>query len=191
MAGLYTSMFVAGQNYKLGQQAADFFTDLVREKIMSMPSYQKEALLILKSQEAVFTTFPTLSKLTGVKLLKDGKYYSIQARDVNDACIEIFRIIECNSFRSTPVQVLPRVGPISKKPEVSSRSVPNEFKCPISFEIMEDPVITKCSHTFDRASIITWLSRNPLCPICRNRIEISDLVPNRSLKSLIQGYNNS
>jgi uncharacterized protein YegL len=60
--------------------------------------------------------------------------------------------------------------------------------CPITGEIMIDPVIDKEGNSYERAAIIKWLTTNQTSPITRSRLVVSDLVPNRILKNLIQEY---
>ncbi|XVF25936.1 hypothetical protein REPUB_Repub13aG0256800 [Reevesia pubescens] len=65
--------------------------------------------------------------------------------------------------------------------------LPDDFKCPISLEIMSDPVIISSGHTFDRASIQRWLdSGHRTCPITNLPLpEHPCLIPNHALRSLI------
>ncbi|NGX32502.1 MAG: hypothetical protein K1060chlam4_00550 [Candidatus Anoxychlamydiales bacterium] len=70
----------------------------------------------------------------------------------------------------------------------SSLKHPKEFDCPISLAVMKDPVLAKCSHTFERSNIEEWLKKNPSCPECREKIDRTDLVSNRALKNLIQSF---
>ncbi|XP_052183984.1 U-box domain-containing protein 8 [Diospyros lotus] len=67
---------------------------------------------------------------------------------------------------------------------------PDDFKCPISLEIMSDPVILSSGHTFDRASIQRWLdSGHRTCPITKLPLsEPPSLIPNHALRSLISNY---
>lgn len=45
------------------------------------------------------------------------------------------------------------------------------LECPISMDIMEDPITTPCGHTFDRKSLINHCHHNEdTCPICRESI---------------------
>lgn len=69
-----------------------------------------------------------------------------------------------------------------------SSETPKEYECPISMGIMRDPVLAKCSHTFERSEIERWLEKNSCCPECRATIDRTDLVSNRVLKSLIQKF---
>ncbi|KAB2637498.1 U-box domain-containing protein 8 [Pyrus ussuriensis x Pyrus communis] len=67
---------------------------------------------------------------------------------------------------------------------------PDDFKCPISLEIMSDPVILSSGHTFDRASIQRWLDAgHRTCPITKLPLpEHPSLIPNHALRSLISTY---
>ena len=62
------------------------------------------------------------------------------------------------------------------------------YLCPISKEIMEDPVVTPYGHSFDRKSIVEAINRNGKCPITRKKLEIKDLIPNYALKTIIENY---
>ncbi|KAL4367247.1 hypothetical protein GQ457_05G034270 [Hibiscus cannabinus] len=68
--------------------------------------------------------------------------------------------------------------------------LPDDFKCPISLEVMSDPVILSSGHTFDRASIQRWLdSGHRTCPITKLPLpEHPCLIPNHALRSLISNY---
>ncbi|KAF8409432.1 hypothetical protein HHK36_005508 [Tetracentron sinense] len=67
---------------------------------------------------------------------------------------------------------------------------PDEFKCPISLEIMSDPVILSSGHTFDRSSIQRWLdSGHRTCPITKLPLpQHPSLIPNHALRSLISNF---
>ncbi|KAJ8629027.1 hypothetical protein MRB53_022350 [Persea americana] len=67
---------------------------------------------------------------------------------------------------------------------------PEDFKCPISLEIMSDPVILSSGHTFDRSSIQRWLdSGNRTCPISQLPLpQHPSLIPNHALRSLISNF---
>ncbi|XP_059439083.1 U-box domain-containing protein 8 [Corylus avellana] len=68
--------------------------------------------------------------------------------------------------------------------------LPDDFKCPISLEIMSDPVILSSGHTFDRSSIQRWLDAgHRSCPV--TKLPLPDnpvLIPNHALRSLISNY---
>lgn len=67
-----------------------------------------------------------------------------------------------------------------------SGSTPIEFTCPISMDIMTDPVIVQCGHTFDKESLENWLRSNSVCPTCRVNVNRNEISTNFSLKSMIE-----
>ncbi|CAL9179699.1 unnamed protein product [Musa hybrid cultivar] len=79
------------------------------------------------------------------------------------------------------------------KPEKSvSRteiSIPMHFLCPISLELMKDPVTASTGITYDRQSIETWLGLgNTTCPVTNREMENEELIPNHSIRKVIQDW---
>ncbi|TMW92560.1 hypothetical protein EJD97_012864 [Solanum chilense] len=65
----------------------------------------------------------------------------------------------------------------------------DDFRCPITLEIMSDPVTVASGHTYDRSSILKWFrAGNSTCPKTGERLTSVDLVPNLALKVLIKQY---
>ena len=60
-----------------------------------------------------------------------------------------------------------------------------ELVCPISLEVMKDPVITPDGHTFDRAPLEQWLSTHSTNPLTNRPLNSNSLTPNRAIKSII------
>lgn len=67
---------------------------------------------------------------------------------------------------------------------------PDDFRCPISLQVMTDPVIVASGHTFDRVSIQRWLeSGHRTCPVTMLPLPpLSPLIPNHALRSLIANF---
>jgi hypothetical protein len=65
---------------------------------------------------------------------------------------------------------------------------PNEFRCPLTLEIMEDPVMTRLGHSFERNELFLWLQKNQVCPLTRNPLKLSDIITNKALKGKIQEW---
>ncbi|KAL1539360.1 U-box domain-containing protein 18-like [Salvia divinorum] len=62
----------------------------------------------------------------------------------------------------------------------------NDFRCPITLEIMCDPVTLSTGQTYERSSILKWFgSGNRTCPVTGEKLTSVDLVPNLALKRLI------
>ncbi|XP_013633566.1 PREDICTED: E3 ubiquitin-protein ligase PUB23 [Brassica oleracea var. oleracea] len=68
--------------------------------------------------------------------------------------------------------------------------IPPFFLCPISLEIMKDPVIVSTGITYDRDSIEKWLfsGKKNSCPVTKQDITDADLTPNHTLRRLIQSW---
>ncbi|XP_071709650.1 U-box domain-containing protein 1-like [Rutidosis leptorrhynchoides] len=68
-------------------------------------------------------------------------------------------------------------------------NVPDEYRCPISLDLMRDPVIVASGHTYDRVSIAQWInSGHHTCPKSGQRLIHMALIPNYALKSLIRQF---
>lgn len=63
-------------------------------------------------------------------------------------------------------------------------TIPHLFQCPISYEIMFDPVITTAGITYERKNIEKWLETNDTDPITRHSIK-KDLISNLLIKKMI------
>lgn len=59
------------------------------------------------------------------------------------------------------------------------------YFCPITCQLMVDPVIDSDGNSYERAAIEEWLSRTGMSPITRNAMSAADLVSNRALKDAI------
>ncbi|CAN7133554.1 unnamed protein product [Brassica rapa subsp. narinosa] len=65
-------------------------------------------------------------------------------------------------------------------------TVPKDFVCPISLDLMTDPVIISTGQTYDRTSIARWIEEGHFtCPKTGQMLVDSRIVPNRALKNLI------
>ncbi|KAF0892197.1 hypothetical protein E2562_014790 [Oryza meyeriana var. granulata] len=69
---------------------------------------------------------------------------------------------------------------------------PPLFLCPISLELMEDPVTVATGVTYDRRSIERWFFKygKTTCPATMQRLSSFDLTPNHTLKSVISSWLN-
>ncbi|XP_050220645.1 U-box domain-containing protein 19-like [Mercurialis annua] len=66
---------------------------------------------------------------------------------------------------------------------------PEDFRCPISLELMTDPVTVFTGQTYDRSSIEKWLKAgNLICPKTGEKLRSKELVPNATLRKLIQQF---
>ncbi|PNY09736.1 U-box domain-containing protein 3-like [Trifolium pratense] len=68
----------------------------------------------------------------------------------------------------------------------SGVSFPPYFRCPLSLELMVDPVIVASGQTYERQSIQKWLDNGmTVCPKTRQRLTHTNLVPNYTVKAMV------
>ncbi|KAI3811971.1 hypothetical protein L1987_16669 [Smallanthus sonchifolius] len=64
--------------------------------------------------------------------------------------------------------------------------VPDDFLCPISLELIRDPVIVSTGQTYERSYIQRWINGgNTTCPKTQQKLQNLTLTPNYVLRSLI------
>ena len=83
------------------------------------------------------------------------------------------------------IPICPRQEKINKK--LKKISIPSHFLCPISFEIMKNPVITMEGITYEKDKIQKWLQKNETDPVTRQIIS-NELIPNVLIRKLIHEF---
>ncbi|CAJ1968172.1 unnamed protein product [Sphenostylis stenocarpa] len=87
-----------------------------------------------------------------------------------------------NLVRSLRDYVMKTDCPVVK----SGLSIPPYFLCPLSLELMLDPVIVASGQTYERQSIQKWLDHGlTVCPKTRQRLIHTNLIPNYTVKAMI------
>ena len=67
--------------------------------------------------------------------------------------------------------------------------IPADFRCPLSGELMADPVIVGSGQTYERIYIQHWLGEgNTRCPKTHQKLSNRPLVPNYTVKALIANW---
>ena len=68
---------------------------------------------------------------------------------------------------------------------MASLTTPPDYRCPISYEIMEDPVICVDGNSYERRAIEEWFKNHNTSPLTGLVLSSIDLIPNRTLKRAI------
>lgn len=102
------------------------------------------------------------------------------------ALIGLVRYAKCVLFgASTPS---PRSVTLRRN-QSSEFAVPSDYRCPISLELMRDPVVVATGQTYDRVSIKLWMdSGHNTCPKTGQTLSHTDLIPNRVLRNMIAAW---
>ncbi|KAG9129640.1 hypothetical protein Leryth_014481 [Lithospermum erythrorhizon] len=70
-------------------------------------------------------------------------------------------------------------GQASTETNTKSPVIPDDFRCPISLELMSDPVIVSTGQTYERLSIEKWLEAgHSTCPKTQQALSKTTLTPN-------------
>ena len=81
-----------------------------------------------------------------------------------------------------------RSGAVGPSEASEAVKVPDNYVCPITAEIMTDPVTTLDGFTYERTAITEWLLTKDTSPLTGATLESKTLVPNLSLRSMIRGF---
>jgi hypothetical protein len=71
---------------------------------------------------------------------------------------------------------------------VACVDLPPSFVCPITHELMEDPVVTADGQTYERHAITAWFQTHCTSPLTGDRLEHTRLTPNVMARSLIREW---
>ena len=89
--------------------------------------------------------------------------------------------VDLKSLREEASDMLGRI-----EKELSFRAeIPDEYLCPITQEIMVDPVIAMDGHTYERRAIEEWLETNNTSPMTNSPLPNKMLLPNLAVRSMI------
>jgi hypothetical protein len=64
--------------------------------------------------------------------------------------------------------------------------IPDEFICPLTLEIFNDPLMDRRGINFERSAIVEWLNRgHTTCPLTREPMGYRSLIPNANLRARV------
>lgn len=82
-----------------------------------------------------------------------------------------------------------RKGLLTQEIAETFLTIPKDFCCPISLDLMRDPVIISTGQTYDRSSISRWMEEGHYtCPKTGQMLNHTRLVINRALRNLIMQW---
>jgi U-box domain/Tir chaperone protein (CesT) family len=67
-------------------------------------------------------------------------------------------------------------------------NVPSGFVCPLTMEVMFDPVLDAEGNTFERMSLLQWLKQSPTSPISRQPLSERMVTSNNALRESIHEF---
>ena len=71
---------------------------------------------------------------------------------------------------------------------IMDSEIPDIFVCPLTMDLMKDPLYSKYGHNFERNAILLWLAKENTCPITRQPLFPSMLIPDNSLQVKLKAW---
>ncbi|KAF5761595.1 putative U box domain, armadillo-like helical, Zinc finger, RING/FYVE/PHD-type [Helianthus annuus] len=119
--------------------------------------------------------------------IEDAKLRKDQAEAIQ--MDQIIALLERADATSSPEEKEKKY--LTKRTSLGSQPLEplQSFYCPITREVMVDPVETASGHTFERAAIEKWLADGSnFCPLTMTPLDKSSLRPNKTLKQSIEEW---
>ncbi|KAG9154380.1 hypothetical protein Leryth_000820 [Lithospermum erythrorhizon] len=129
--------------------------------------------------------------LAKVNELKKELYKAVKSIGDDDINVEAIDIAQdmLSALKELKLQRSSSSVSLNLQNEKKSVVVPEEFKCPLSKELMKDPVIVSSGLTFDRPFIQKWLkSGNLVCPQTQQVLSLSMVTPNLLIREMISQW---
>jgi len=105
---------------------------------------------------------------------------------------EVFQVTPYAQTNVNLTNVVANVAPsaptIEPKAEHAHGSFSPKFICPITRDVMIDPVICSDGYTYERAAIIAWMRRSNMSPLARIPLPNKNLRPDDALRIQIEKF---
>ena len=66
--------------------------------------------------------------------------------------------------------------------------VPEEYLCPLTMDLMMEPLLSREGHNYERDAILNWVAEHGTSPLTRQPLRPSHLVRNRTLETKINFF---
>lgn len=120
-----------------------------------------------------------LRRLVGAII--DGEDYTV---DTADRALRTLSSLKALKLKRRSVSVA-----LAAANGAATTVVPDEFRCPVSGELMRDPVVLATGQTYDRSSIQKWLKDGQrTCPQTQQVLSHTVLTPNHLVRDMISQW---
>ncbi|KAI9085225.1 hypothetical protein K1719_032748 [Acacia pycnantha] len=122
----------------------------------------------------------------------EDHHYGTETIDTTMETLSLLKELKLSKRSSTTTTTTPAPSSSSlslKLRHKTSLNCPEEFKCPLSKQLMRDPVIVASGQTYDRTFIQKWLKAgNRTCPRTRQVLSHTVLTPNYLISEMIEQW---
>ena len=184
------------------------YTNNKIQLLLSFTEYQTEILFSKKYNLVISFTKDKNEAISIISKIKSKGYIfkkdSFSKRDLLENSNDILsnQIILTNHYLSKIKQIIFEKennelnNNLYDSQSISTTSIKTQsdafseiLKCPISGEIMEDPVMSPGGHTYERKYIENWIQRKGISPLTKKPLSKNDLRINFVVKNMIETYN--
>ncbi|KAJ6352256.1 hypothetical protein OIU76_001464 [Salix suchowensis] len=157
-------------------------TELIEEALRSLRDDVSPCTdLLMKLTEALGLT--SNQELLKESVAVEKERMDVKANKAKGDLDQIDQIVDVISHIRNWLLKVERFDPKSGAP------IPPYFRCPLSLELMLDPVIVASGQTYDRMSIQKWLDHGLIiCPRTRQTLSHTNLIPNYTVKAMIANW---
>ncbi|GBG79962.1 hypothetical protein CBR_g30224 [Chara braunii] len=180
-----------GQPRVLGTKADVHNLGLILAELLTGKSGQEALSLMEKAMRGFMPFWRVLDPSA-------GQWNLHQAKKVVDLAVKCTSMHGCEERRILPI--LEGVARAAKLQEIELstnsssrplRSLPQQYVCPITADVMDEPVLAADGHTYERTAITAWLETHQTSPMTNLALENKSLIPNLALRSLIREWEES
>lgn len=160
------------------QRISEYIEQALRSQIDEMIPRTQQLTKIIES----------LSLASKQELLKESVAVEKERMNaqVNKTACELDQINQIVELVSHMRDCMIKVGRFEA---INGVRIPSYFFCPLSLELMMDPVIVASGQTYERSSIQKWLDQGlMICPKTRQTLAHANLIPNYTVKALIENW---
>ncbi|XP_038996897.1 U-box domain-containing protein 4-like [Hibiscus syriacus] len=160
------------------EQTSSFIIEAIRDQLDS-PGSSSEILVKIAESLSLNSKQETLIEAMALEKLKENAEVAEQIVEVEFIGQLIDLVTRMHS----------RLVLIKQSQTCSPVLIPPEFICPLSLELMADPVIVASGHTYDRDFIKKWIDLGlTVCPQSRQTLAHTIFIPNYTMKALIANW---
>ena len=102
---------------------------------------------------------------------------------------DVLPMIDMTEQAKEAMEPVPTDSSMRSPVPASSPEPPDEFMCPITTELMTDPVLATDGHTYERSAIERWFATGKTSsPKTGEPLEVTAVFPNHSVRSMIRDW---
>ena len=163
-------------------------------KIKNKNDYEFNPSYIMESIIKIFSYFVNYEEFIEF-VVSDQRAYkyenftkAIKLKNANKVKVDMET---SENFDNLVYNKLKKAEELVEQNTINYDDAPDEFLDPLTYDLMENPVILPSSHmNIDRRTILDYLLSNPSDPFNRNPLTKEELIPNDDLKKKIDEYKN-